>query len=270
MGKLPHYIPQEHQRRHDFSLENNQKTVAFQIPTAVAVKSSVFWDIPSCGLVKVNRHFGGTYRLHLQGRRVSQAASKQSLPDAGFCIAYTSTLKMEAECPCETSVDFHRTTRRYITVDRTLQPKSASQIKSISSKKKKTLTAPTLKLKNLKPKGPGDDAINNTTLSIYQIRPQSTLNIFFRHASIFMFSNCLKKAKITTFHKSGNCPSLQEGHRPIIFVQTLSELLQQILLNTFRSNLESLQLFVRAILLPSKIVHNSSTQKNDTWNLRCF
>jgi hypothetical protein len=33
------------------------------------MKSIVFWDITPCSLLKVNRRFGGTYRLHLQGRR---------------------------------------------------------------------------------------------------------------------------------------------------------------------------------------------------------
>jgi hypothetical protein len=35
-------------------------------------------------------------------------------------LAYSSTLKMEATCSCETSVDFQRTTLRYIPEDRTL------------------------------------------------------------------------------------------------------------------------------------------------------
>jgi hypothetical protein len=46
------------------------------------------------------------------------------------------------------------------------------------------MMAPSLKLKNLKPKEFGHDAINNRTLNIYQIRPQHTFNIFFKHASI--------------------------------------------------------------------------------------
>jgi hypothetical protein len=36
------------------------------------------------------------------------------------CLAYSSTLKMEARCSSETSVDFQRTTRRYIPEDGTL------------------------------------------------------------------------------------------------------------------------------------------------------
>jgi hypothetical protein len=36
-------------------------------------------------------------------------------------LAYFSTLKVEVTCSCETSVDFQRTTRRYIREDRTFQ-----------------------------------------------------------------------------------------------------------------------------------------------------
>jgi hypothetical protein len=38
------------------------------------------------------------------------------------CMAYSSTLKMEAEYSSEKSVDFQRTTPSYIPEDRTLQP----------------------------------------------------------------------------------------------------------------------------------------------------
>jgi hypothetical protein len=41
------------------------------------------------------------------------------------CLAYSSTLQMEAVCSSETSVDFQRTTRRYIPEDRTLHPYTA-------------------------------------------------------------------------------------------------------------------------------------------------
>jgi hypothetical protein len=36
------------------------------------------------------------------------------------CLAYFSTQKMEVTCSTETSIDFQRTTGRYITEDRTL------------------------------------------------------------------------------------------------------------------------------------------------------
>jgi hypothetical protein len=41
------------------------------------MKNFVFCDITLCSSVEVNRCFGGTYRLHLQGRKVSQE-SKQN------------------------------------------------------------------------------------------------------------------------------------------------------------------------------------------------
>jgi hypothetical protein len=40
--------------------------MGFVVLTAVVMKSSIFWDITLCSPLKVNRHFGGTYRLHLQ------------------------------------------------------------------------------------------------------------------------------------------------------------------------------------------------------------
>jgi hypothetical protein len=33
------------------------------------LKSTIFWDIMLCSPSSVNRSFGGTYRLHLQGRK---------------------------------------------------------------------------------------------------------------------------------------------------------------------------------------------------------
>jgi hypothetical protein len=42
--------------------------VRFEVFTAVTMKKAVFWDEVQCRYC-VNRRFGGTYRLHLQGRR---------------------------------------------------------------------------------------------------------------------------------------------------------------------------------------------------------
>jgi hypothetical protein len=71
-----------------------------------------------CSPLKVNQRFGGTYRLHIQGKR-----SKLCLPPAFMlvsCSVYSPTLKMEATCSSETSVDFQRTTWCYIPEDSTL------------------------------------------------------------------------------------------------------------------------------------------------------
>jgi hypothetical protein len=60
--------------------------VGFEVLTAVVMKSSIFWDITPCSPLKVNRSFGGTYRLHLQGRRISRARDqRESRWQAALC-----------------------------------------------------------------------------------------------------------------------------------------------------------------------------------------
>jgi hypothetical protein len=91
---------------------NKARHVGFEVLTAVFIESTTFWDITSYTRIplKVNRRFGGTYLL--------------CLPPAFTlvsCSAYSSTLKMEAICSSETSVDFQRTTLRYIPEDCILQ-----------------------------------------------------------------------------------------------------------------------------------------------------
>jgi hypothetical protein len=83
--------------------------------TAVNMKHSVFWDITPYSPLKVKRLFGGTYRQHLRGRRISRALC---LPPAFALVFYTtyfSTVKMVATCSSETSVEF-----QHIHEDRTL------------------------------------------------------------------------------------------------------------------------------------------------------
>jgi hypothetical protein len=80
----------------------------------MVMESSIFWDIyelysPS----EVSRRFGGTCHLQ-QGQRATYFMLVSYL-------AYSSTLKMEETCSSETSVDFQRATRQYITEYRTLQ-----------------------------------------------------------------------------------------------------------------------------------------------------
>jgi hypothetical protein len=50
--------------------------IGFQVLTTVITKSSIFWDITPCSPLKVNRPFGVTYCLHLQGRRISWARNQ--------------------------------------------------------------------------------------------------------------------------------------------------------------------------------------------------
>jgi hypothetical protein len=47
--------------------------VGFQVLTAEVI----FWDITRCSSLEVNRRFGGTYCLHLQGRRISRARNQR-------------------------------------------------------------------------------------------------------------------------------------------------------------------------------------------------
>jgi hypothetical protein len=69
------------------------------------LKSTIFWDITPCSPLKVNRRFGGTYSLHLQGRRIRRARNQ--------CES-----RWQADSS-ETPVDTQWTTRRYIPEDGT-------------------------------------------------------------------------------------------------------------------------------------------------------
>jgi hypothetical protein len=68
-------------------------------------------------------YFGGKHRLHLQGRIRRAKKHRKRRWQAG------STLKMEAMFSSEMSVDFQRTTRRYIPEDTTLQQAAILQVR---------------------------------------------------------------------------------------------------------------------------------------------
>jgi hypothetical protein len=58
--------------------QNNGQTTTIKphkarFETLTVMKRTIFLDITPCSLLKVNRRFGGTYHLHLQGRRICQA-----------------------------------------------------------------------------------------------------------------------------------------------------------------------------------------------------
>jgi hypothetical protein len=54
-------------------LYNYYADVGFEVFTAVVMKSIIFWDMMPCSPLSCNQRFGGTYRLHLQGRRIISA-----------------------------------------------------------------------------------------------------------------------------------------------------------------------------------------------------
>jgi hypothetical protein len=59
-----------------------------EVPTAMVIKSSIFWDTMQLCLLPASCSFP--------------------------CLDYSSTLKMKATCSSEKSIDFQQTTRRYI------------------------------------------------------------------------------------------------------------------------------------------------------------
>jgi hypothetical protein len=87
--------------------------VGFEVLTTVLMKSTIFWDIMLCSPLKVNQHFRGTYHLHLQGRRISQARNQHES-------------RWQAGLSSETSVDFRWTTWCYIPEDITLHTSALS------------------------------------------------------------------------------------------------------------------------------------------------
>jgi hypothetical protein len=71
----------------------------------IVMKSSIFRSEIPCSQEKVNQNFRENFLLYLL--LIS-------------CSAYSFTLKLEAACSSETSVDFQRITRRYVPEDGSL------------------------------------------------------------------------------------------------------------------------------------------------------
>jgi hypothetical protein len=51
------------------------------------LKSIFFWDMTSCSVLSGTRRFGGTYRLHLQGRRIVQRFAELFYDPEGLPLA---------------------------------------------------------------------------------------------------------------------------------------------------------------------------------------
>jgi hypothetical protein len=106
------------------------------------MKNTRFWNITPRTTLKVNRQFGGTCRLHLQGGRISQARNQREadgirswlclppeyrtirsachLLHAGFLLGLFFDPEDGGNMFLRHVVDFERTTWRYIPGDRTL------------------------------------------------------------------------------------------------------------------------------------------------------
>jgi hypothetical protein len=54
------------------------------------LNSAIPWNVTQCSRVKVYRHFGGTYRLHLQGRKRNEHEGETSR--AACCLGHAGLL----------------------------------------------------------------------------------------------------------------------------------------------------------------------------------
>jgi hypothetical protein len=66
--------------------------VEFEVFTAVVMKSIIFWDVTPCSLLSCNRRFGGTYRLHIHGRRNNFRRTSKQSSKLLLCNANNSTV----------------------------------------------------------------------------------------------------------------------------------------------------------------------------------
>jgi hypothetical protein len=77
------------------------------------MKNAVFWDVAPCRSC-LKRRYGGTYRLHLQGRKIGDRGigvrCLQPLAHAGSSLVDFSILKMEAFLLNVDSHDLHGAT----------------------------------------------------------------------------------------------------------------------------------------------------------------
>jgi hypothetical protein len=81
--------------------------------TVVVMKSSIFWDIMSCSLLKVNRRFERTCCLYFLGRRISQARTQRE-------SKWQSSIIRRLHVPSKSRLTFRRLHGIYIPDDRTL------------------------------------------------------------------------------------------------------------------------------------------------------
>lgn len=75
------------------------ENVRLYVPKTVAVKNTIFCDVSLCSIVEMYRRFGEINCFCIQ--RIFSAFFLLIA-----CLAYSTTPKMEAVCPFETSVKF--------------------------------------------------------------------------------------------------------------------------------------------------------------------
>jgi hypothetical protein len=88
----------------------------------VVVNSPIFHAKRHAFLLKANRHFEGTFRFLLQGRTMNQESNQHEAGISQGRNKHETGNKQSSPCynSSVTSVDFQRTTWRFIPEDRTL------------------------------------------------------------------------------------------------------------------------------------------------------
>jgi hypothetical protein len=66
----------------------NIKYVGFDVLSALVMKSIILWDMMPCSPLSFNRRFGGTYHLHLQGRRTNFSKKQASRWQAACFLVF--------------------------------------------------------------------------------------------------------------------------------------------------------------------------------------
>jgi hypothetical protein len=97
-------------------------SVRFEVLTVVVMRSSIFWVIMQCHLLKVVLYFRGGCLLYFRCQRISQAGKKQSSASCYLLADYLPVLLLKLKmvtCSSATSVDVQPITQHSTSEDRT-------------------------------------------------------------------------------------------------------------------------------------------------------
>jgi hypothetical protein len=122
-------------------LSDTIKVAGFEVLKALVIKYSIIWDTTPFRASEVNWCFEGIYHLRLQGKIGQARIQRDESSKIVWYLAYFSTMKMEATCSFETSVDFQQAAWRYIPEERTLHSQRCLPADQRSSNKTQQKTA---------------------------------------------------------------------------------------------------------------------------------
>jgi hypothetical protein len=100
------------------------RPIAITFLKILCKSSAIFWDVTPCSPLSINRRFGGTCRLYLQGQKISWARNqRESSSFYFFDLEDAGNMFLRNVC------DTQRTTRRYIPEDSTLHNHRCENLK---------------------------------------------------------------------------------------------------------------------------------------------